>query len=240
MAARSLIFLVVISIAAAQACAPSRTSPTKAAKKADELQMTAEGILNAASRGQVDQVRKILGQRPDLVNAKDANGATPLHMAVNPLSSGSIGASGNYPETVSLLLSSGAEVNAKDHDGSTPLHEAAYFQGWDTTRERITTKGRTVYPGELTAEIIRLLISNGADIEARSERNAHATPLHHAAAHGLKEAVVVLVQSGADVNARLSAGGGRFTPLDVARLANRWDVVNFLKSHGAQGKDQRQ
>jgi ankyrin repeat protein len=56
----------------------------------------------------------------------------------------------------------------------------------------------------------------------------------------LKEAVVVLVQSGADVNARLSAGGGRFTPLDVARLANRWDVVNFLKSHGAQGKDQRQ
>jgi len=240
MANKLMVFLAVMSILSAQGCATYRTSHTKATKKADEVPITAEGIMDAASRGDVDKVRKILKQKPDLVNAKDANGATPLHMAANPLSRGFIGALGNYPETVSLLLNSGAEVNAKDNDGSTPLHDAAYFEGWDTTKERITIKGRTVYPGELTAEIIRLLISNGADIEAKSERNAQATPLHHAVAHGLKEAVVVLVQSGANINARLSAGGGRLTPLDVARLSDRLDIMNFLKSHGAKGKDQLQ
>jgi ankyrin repeat protein len=240
MSAKFMVFLVVLSILSAQGCATYRTSHTKATKKADELPLTVEGIMDAASRGDVDKVRKILKQKPFLVNAKNANGATPLHMAANPLSSGPIRAFGNYPETVSLLLNSGAEVNTKDNDGSTPLHDAAYFQGWDTTRERITIKGRIVYPGELATEIIRLLISNGADLEAKSEGNAHATPLHHAAAHGLKEAVVVLVQSGADINARLSAGGGRLTPLDVARLSDRLDVVNFLKSHGAKGRDQLQ
>ena len=240
MATQLMIFLAVVSIISAQGCATPATSHPKAIKKADEVPISAEGIMAAASRGDVDKVRKILRQKPDLVNAKDANGATPLHRAANPLSSGFIPAFGNYPETVSLLLNSGAAVNAKDNDGSTPLHDAAYFQGWDTSREKTTIKGRTVYPGELAAEIIRLLISNGADIEARSERDAHATPLHHAVAHGLKEAVVVLVQSGADINARLSAGGGRLTPLDVARLSNRWDIMNFLKSQGAKGKEQLQ
>jgi len=240
MANKLMVFLAVMSILSAQGCATYRTSHTKATKKADEVPITAEGIMDAASRGDVDKVRKILKQKPDLVNAKDANGATPLHMAANPLSGGFIWAFGNYPETVSLLLNSGAEVNAKDIDGSTPLHDAAYFQGWDATSERITIKGRIVSPGELTTEIIRLLISNGADIEAKSERDAQATPLHHAVAHGLKEAVVVLVQSGANINARLSAGGGRLTPLDVARLSNRLDIMNFLKSHGAKGKDQLQ
>lgn len=229
-----MVFFAVMSILSAQGCATYRTSHTKATKKADEVQITAEGIMDASSRGDVDKVRKILSQNPDLVNTKDAGGATPLHTAANPMSRGFIGAFGNYRETVSLLLNSGAEVNARDNDGDTPLHAAAYFQGWDTTKERITIKGRTVYPGELATEIIRLLISNGADIEAKSGRNAQATPLHHAVAHGLKEAVIVLVQSGANINARLSAGGGRLTPLDVARLSNRLDIMNFLKSNGAK------
>jgi ankyrin repeat protein len=240
MTAKLMVFLYLLSILSAQGCAIHKTTDTRIAKKADGLPITTEGIMDAASRGDADKVRKILSQKPDLVNAKDANGATPLHVAANPLSRGFVWQFGNYSETVSILLSRGAEVNARDNDGSTPLHDAAYFQGWDPNRERITVKGRIVYPGELTTEIIRLLISYGADIEAKSERNAQATPLHHAAGHGLKEAVIVLVQNGANVNARLSAGGGRLTPLDIARLSNRWDIMNFLKSHGAKGKDQLQ
>jgi ankyrin repeat protein len=240
MAAQLMVFLTMISLLSAQGCKTYGTSHTKASSKVDEVQITTGGIIDAASRGDLDKVKKILGQRPDLVNARDSNGATPLHMAANPLSKGLIRAFGNYPETVSLLLQSGAAVNAKNKDGDTPLHDAAYFQGWDTNRERITIKGRIVYPGELASEIIRLLISNGADIEAKSESNAQATPLHHAVAHGLRETVVVLVQSGANINARLSAGGGRLTPLDIARESNRLDIMKFLKSHGAKGKDQLQ
>ena len=240
MVSKLMVFLAVMSILSAQGCANYRTPSTKATKKAAEVRITAEGIMDAASRGDVDKVRKILNQKPDLVNARDANGATPLHLAANPLSRGSMWAFGNYPETVSLLLNSGAEVNAKDNEGATPLHNAAYFQGWDTTREKIKIKGRIVYPGELTTEIIRLLLSNGADIEAKAERNAQATPLHYAVDHGLKEAVVALVQSGANINARLSAGGGRLTPLDMARLSSRLDIKNLLESLGAKGTDQLQ
>lgn len=240
MAAKLMVFFVVMSLLSAQGCKNNGISHTKPTKKVDEVQITAGGIIDAASRGDVDKVKKILSQKPDLVNARDSNGATPLHMAANPLSKGLNRAFGNYPETVSLLLQSGAEVNAKNKDGDTPLHDAAYFQGWDPNRERITIKGRLVYPGELAAEIIRLLIRNGANLEAKSERNAQATPLHHAVAHGLKEAVVVLVQSGANIDARLSAGGGRLTPLDIARETNRLDIMKFLKSHGAKGKDQLQ
>jgi ankyrin repeat protein len=58
--------------------------------------------------------------------------------------------------------------------------------------------------------------------------------------HGLKEAVVVLVQSGANINARLSTGGGRLTPLDVARLTNWLDIKDLLESHGAKRKSQLQ
>ena len=235
-----MVFFTVMSLISVQGCKNSGISHTTSTKKVDEVQITAGGIIDAASRGDVEKVKKILSQKPDLVNARDSNGATPLHMAANPLSKGLIRAFGNYPETVSLLLQSGAEVNAKNNDGDTPLHDAAYFQGWDPNTERITIKGRLVYPGELAVEIIRLLIKNGADLEAKSEKNAQATPLHHAVAHGLKEAVVVLVQSGANIDARLSAGGGRLTPLDIARETNRLDIMKFLKSHGAKGKNQLQ
>jgi hypothetical protein len=99
-----MVFLAAMSIRSAQECATYRTSHTKATKQADEVPITAEGIMDAASRGDVDKVRKILKQKPHLLNAKNANGATPLHRAANPLSRGFIWVSGNYPKRVSLLL----------------------------------------------------------------------------------------------------------------------------------------
>jgi ankyrin repeat protein len=238
--AKLMVLFAGMSLLFVQGCTTYGTSHTKATKKVDEVQITAGGIMDAAGQGDVEKVKKILSQKPDLVNARDSNGATPLHMAANPLSKGLNRAFGNYLETIFLLVRSGAEINAKNKDGETPLHDAAYFQGWDTNRERITMRGRIVSPGELATEIIQLLISSGADIEAKSESNVQATPLHHAVAHGLKESAVVLVQSGANINARLSAGGGKLTPLDIARETNRFDIVKFLKSHGAKGKDQLQ
>ena len=49
-------------------------------------------------------------------NAKDNNGATPLHLA----------AYNGHGEAVDVLLEKGADFNAKNNDGATPLHLAAY------------------------------------------------------------------------------------------------------------------
>jgi ankyrin repeat protein len=47
------------------------------------------------------------------------------------------------------------------------------------------------------ADIVKLLIDNGADVAAQDE--THLTPLHHAAFYGNAEAVRLLIQHGADV-----------------------------------------
>ena len=49
------------------------------------------------------------------VHAKDNEGKTPLHWAVEQDTSG----------TVEVLLNRGADVHAKDNEGKTPLHTAA-------------------------------------------------------------------------------------------------------------------
>jgi ankyrin repeat protein len=48
------------------------------------------------------------------VNARDNNGATPLHYA----------AIGSHKDVVELLLANKAAVNARDKDGRTPLNYA--------------------------------------------------------------------------------------------------------------------
>ena len=72
-------------------------------KKANE--MLWEGV----EEDDFDKVRIALNFRAD-VNAKNADGYTPLHWV----------AEYNRLEIAKLLISSGAEVNAKSDDGRTP------------------------------------------------------------------------------------------------------------------------
>jgi peptide-methionine (S)-S-oxide reductase len=62
---------------------------------------------------------------------------------------------------------------------------------------------------------LRYLVRGGLDVNSPSESlYAHGTPLHHAVASGSLDAVQVLVEAGADVNAKDSAWDG--TPLGWA------------------------
>jgi len=108
----------------------------------------ADEIHDAAQSCDLTEVKKILSKCPDLVNTKDQNGCTPLHLATKKdckdivhflLSSGAsvdaklndnytslhIASKEGYLEIVELLVANGADINAKGLDGYTPLHCAA-------------------------------------------------------------------------------------------------------------------
>ena len=154
------------------------------------------------------------------IDAKDDDGRTPLHYA----------AEANAREAAEVLLKNGADVNAKAENGGTPLHYAAYVNA---------------------REVAEVLLQNGADVNAKvtlhasisphytaildkvesDDRNlADSTPLHYAAFANACEVAEVLLQNGADVNAKAENGG---TPLHYVALANACEVAEVLLRNGA-------
>jgi serine/threonine-protein phosphatase 6 regulatory ankyrin repeat subunit B len=78
-------------------------------------------IHDAAKGGNLEKVKALLKDNPELVNAKAYNGWTPLHLA----------AAKGQKEVVELLLTHNAHVNAKDDSGETPLFHAVRFGNKD-------------------------------------------------------------------------------------------------------------
>lgn len=82
-------------------------------------------------------------------------------------------------------------------------------------------------------EIMKLLIENGANVNAPSqnERNPFNTPLMVAAWEENLKAVKLLAESGACINQQDKGNG--FTPLIKAVFKNRSDIVKYLLEKGA-------
>jgi ankyrin repeat protein len=111
--------------------------------------------------------------------------------------------------TVRDAIESGSDVNATDPEKSlTALHMAAY-------------NGHS--------EIVKLLIDHGATIDCRD--NEGKTPLIHACTDAFPETVEILLDAGADVNAKESTEG--FTPLMMGAGLGQTDVVRVLLRHNA-------
>jgi ankyrin repeat protein len=90
---------------------------------------------------------------------------------------------GDAEKTKALLQADPKLAQSRTEDGSTALHLAAL---------------------EGQAAVARLLLSNGAQVNARGLREE--TPLHMAMYDGHREVAEVLLASQADVNARNTAG----------------------------------
>ena len=191
-------------------------------------------LIDAARAADADAVRALLQRRVD-VNGTETDGTTALHWA----------AYRGDPETARLLLEAGADAAAANRYGVTPLVLAA-GRGNAPIVEALLDAGAdpntTLPEGEtvlMTAartgdvDVLRLLLARGADLRARESWRGQ-TALHWAAAENHPDAVHTLVELGADVDERSTAG---WSALLYAVRAGRAEAVSALLEAGADVND---
>jgi ankyrin repeat protein len=156
-------------------------------------------VFEAATLGDVPQLRKLLAADPALAKAYSADGFTALHLS----------AFFAQPETAAELLRQGADPKAvaKNSMKVAVINSAA-------------ASGR--------ADLVKMILQAGADPNARQQMGY--TALHAAAAHDNVEMAQALMDAGADPSLKSDDGG---TAAEKAGPA----VAAVLKA-GAKGKSE--
>lgn len=116
------------------------------------------------------------------------------------------------------LMKNGADPNLANVDGETPLMKAAFVE----KDHFFDFKTKGFY-------FASSLIKAGAKVNAKSRRGR--TALHTAAYWGHWRMAEFLIKNGASLNMKDNDG---LTPMQVAQIENRNDVVSSLKSAGAK------
>ena len=178
----------------------------------------------------------------------DFRGATPLWLAAFAANGGggtldfsggdnSAAAAAGPPQwgtpataVIETLLAAGADLTQTSDDGTTPLMVAAGL-GRCTFNPNIHRGGRS--PSAEAA--VTVLLDSGADINAVNEADFAA--LHGAAYRGLNEVIKILVDRGANINARDYRGRTAFRIAEGSKQSFQFqaysDTAAFIKSLGA-------
>lgn len=149
------------------------------------------------------------------------------------------------PQQMEALIQRGAKIEAQNKDGWTPLGVAviadnqavvAALLGKGASANAADKFGRTPLMLGQSAEIAKLLIARGANVNARS--GSATTPLIFLAGLAVKQIkypleakAELLLAKGADVNA--ADNSGRTALMAAASLA-RVGIVQLLLKHGAK------
>ncbi|KYN01084.1 Ankyrin-1 [Cyphomyrmex costatus] len=178
---------------------------------------------------------------PELVNAPDAEGHTPLHLAVIA----------GDTQLVAVLLANGADVNAKDLEGHSVLHWATVCGEAECVRLVLAAGARPSTPdlrggsplhyaaqccgAAATAElavpkkvglkVLQTLLEFGADVNAKDEDGRQ--PILWAASAGSVEAVLALARAGGAAAAGTSDKDG-LTALHCAASRGHARCVEVL------------
>jgi len=169
------------------------------------------------------------------VNAADPAGTTLLHQAARY----------GYVELAEFLLSERARVDLVDIAECTPLHYAVMNAHIDLERLLLQNGANANPPKnpygytplhfavmgkEKHLELAEPLVESGANVNAVA-RTGLFRPLHFAANTGNADAVRLLLDAGAEVNARDAQGG---TALHAAAKGGHTATVQLLLARGAE------
>jgi ankyrin repeat protein len=188
----------------------------------------------AANSQWAAKVAELLISKGANIYARTTEGITTLHEA----------ARGGNKRILDLLIEKGVDVNATDKHGKTPLHWAVEFGQYnqEETVELLIAAGAKVWvenkagfsPIEESLftdnqTIANLLVST---IELNTPDDSGDTPLHRAVRKNNVKLVKILIEYGANVNAKDKQGD---TPLDVAvNYVRNKEIVDLLITEGAK------
>jgi ankyrin repeat protein len=199
--------------------------------------VVASEIHAAAKAGDIGEVQRLLDAGTE-VDAKDERGFTPLLAAVY----------GGHRETVELLIERGADIGYRHPAFGTAADLSFQLEcqrGYSGATEFLVSKGAGFDPGGVgprglnrlrvavmlgSADMVRLLIDQSADVNAASPRDGRVALLW-AAQKGHLEIAAALVNAGADVN-RIDEAG--IAPIQWAVENGHVDVVSALIDAGAR------
>jgi len=166
-----------------------------------------EDLLAAIKRKDASAVTRALDADGQLATARAASGQTPAIVAIYwrapemlallrargaALDVFEAAAAGDADRVRTLLDANGSLRDAHAPDGWTPLHLAGHFR---------------------QSAVIDLLLARGADVNAVSHNADANAPLHEAAAVGNADVVRMLLEAGAQPDAR---NGQDHTPAELA------------------------
>jgi ankyrin repeat protein len=192
-----------------------------------------QSLVAAASRGHSSIVAELLATLPDLdVDAVDY---------ITGESSLTISSSNGHIDTVSVLLSRGANHDNKNRKGMTALLLASKEGHWNIC-ERLIQSGADIEQKDpngrnslmISAEeghvgILELLLDKGADHRVTNKDGL--TPLGWACLRGKLEACKSLLEHNADIRQQ---DNHQRTPLDLASYQGTGELVQLLLENGAQ------
>uniref|UniRef100_A0A6Q2Z252 Uncharacterized protein n=1 Tax=Esox lucius TaxID=8010 RepID=A0A6Q2Z252_ESOLU len=224
-------------------------------------------LVQAVFNRNADEIKLLLHNKKDDVNALDQERRTPLHAA----------ACLGDVHIMDLLINAGANVNAKDHLWLTPLHRAAASrneravglllrQGAEANaRDKFWQTPLHVAAANRATRCAETLLPHLSNLNI-ADRTGR-TALHHAAQSGYMEMVKLLLNKGANLSAndkkerqpihwaaylghlevvkllvsRSADKGCRdkqgYTPLHAAAASGHIDIVKFLLRLGAELDD---
>jgi Raf kinase inhibitor-like YbhB/YbcL family protein len=211
-------------------------------------------LMLAASAGRADKVRLLVAGGAD-VNAKTSGGVTALMMAslagytdvVLPLLAAKAdatakdnqgrtalmaAASSGEVAVMDALMSAGTDPNAEDASGGTALTYAAaegHTKALDTLQRhgaRPREMELTLAAGGCNTDIVRAFLATGLKPDVESG----TSPLHAASAGDCPDTVALLVERGANLDAKDTDG---WTPMIKAASAGHADIVRLLLEKGA-------
>jgi ankyrin repeat protein len=183
-----------------------------------------EELFAAISAGDAARVRELVEGDATLAGCRNADGISARMLALyrgdvdmlealvdagpelDVFEAAGLGAEERLDE---LLSHEPALLDAKAADGFTPLHFAAFFG----------------HPGAA-----RILVERGASVSAVADNPMKVQPLHSAAAANCDEIVELLLEHGADPNAKQASGS---TSLDAARQNGNDALAELLIRAGA-------